>query len=590
VESPFPSLEDPTRLPPLAQRYELIEPIARGGVAWVWRAHDRTLDRPVAVKLLRADADPAFAARFTIEAQTAARIRHPGVVAIYDAGVHDGLPFLAMELLDGETLRALLRRVSKLDPSAVRRLGHALASALDAIRRAGLVHGDLKPENVMIGEDGEPTITDLGLARAVWEQGTDHDDGVWGTPGYLAPERRRGEPGDHRSDVYALGALLFEAATGRTPPSDTQPAWASLVDPAIPEELSAVIARATLADPDERYPTAAALAMQLAGDATSSDTDTQMLDGMDRETVMLKPPPAIEPPRSGPKRRRWLLVAFGAALAVVAAFLLGPASQVTVPLVEGQRQAAAEQELRDAGLEPRIELVYDSVVAAGVVVSQDPIDGARIRDGSTVLLNVSLGPRLVRVPAVQGMLPDAAAARLRDAGFTTIDRQRMFHSSIEEGRVVGTEPPTGEFGEADEPIELQVSKGPDLVAVPSVDGDSKADATAELRAAGFTVDLVREESREVDEGTVIRTEPGGGEYAERGSSIQLVVSKGPPLATVPDLRCMSKKQARDALRAAGFEAESEGSGSRVVDQNPGPGDRAPEGSTVTIFMGFGFFC
>jgi len=590
VEPSFPRIEDPSRLPPLADRYELIEPIARGGVAWVWRAHDRTLDRPVAVKLLRADADPTFASRFAQEAQTAARIRHPGVVAIYDAGVHDGLPFLAMELLEGETLRAQLRRVGKLDAATVRRLGRSLASALDAIRRAGLVHGDLKPENVIIGADGEPTIMDLGLARAVWERGADHEDAIYGTPGYLAPERHQGA-GDHRSDIYALGALLFEAATGQAPPSEGSPQWASLIDPSIPEELSAAIARATLPDPEERYPTAAAFGMQLAGDAIASGTDTQAIDTADRETVMLKPPPPLAPRTArAHRRRRWIITALVALLAVVGAFLLlGPAARATVPAVEGVPQQRAENLIRDAKLEPSVELVYDSVVAAGLVITQDPPDGARIREGDTVTLQVSLGPRLVRIPSVEGLSPAAATQELTDVGFTTIDRQRVFDATIDAGLVIGTEP-DGEFAEAEEPITLLISKGPDLVAIPSVEGETKDDAVAILRGEGFVVDLVREESRDVEEGLAIRTEPGAGEEAARGSTITLVVSKGPPLVDVPDLQCMSKGQAKDALKAAGLRAAFEGSGSRVVDQQPGPDARAPEGSTVTAFLGFGVFC
>lgn len=588
MEPSFPTLEDPSRLPPLADRYELIEPIARGGVAWVWRAHDRTLDRPVAVKLLRADADASFASRFTSEAQVAARIRHPGVVSIFDAGIHDGLPFLAMELLEGETLRARLRRDGSLSPAEVRALGRALASALDAIRRAGLVHGDLKPENVIIDPDGQPTITDLGLARAVWEQGTDAADAVWGTPGYLAPERRIGA-GDHRSDVYALGALLFEAATGQAPPTDAQPAWASLVDPRIPEELSAVIARATMPEPDERYPTAAAMGMQLAGEASGDGVDTQALDGPDRDTVMLKPPP---PPRTATRRsaRRLIIAAIATVLTVLAAFLmLAPGAQVTVPSVEGMPQADAEQVLRDAGLEPSVSLAYDAVVAAGLVISQDPVDGARIREGSRVTLNVSLGPRLVEIPDVRGLDPDAATRALEDAGFTTIERERVFDPEIERGLVAGTRPERG-FADGDEPITMLISKGPDLVEVPKVEGETKADAVAILREAGFVVDLAREESRDVEDGFAIRTEPDAGEQASRGSTITLVVSTGPPLAEVPNLACMTKGQAKDALKAAGFRAAFEGSGSRVVDQQPGPGRMAPEGSTVTAFMGFGVFC
>lgn len=587
MEPSFPTLEDPSRLPPLADRYELIEPIARGGVAWVWRAHDRTLDRPVAVKVLRADADPAFASRFALEAQTAARIRHPGVVAIYDAGVHDGLPFLAMQLLDGETLRARLRRDGKLAPNEVRALGRALASALDAIRRAGLIHGDLKPENVIIDASGQPTITDLGLARAVWERGADEADAVWGTPGYLAPERRTGE-GDHRSDVYALGALLFEAATGQAPPADRQPPWARLIEPAVPQELSATIARATMPDPEERYPTAAAMAMHLAGEAAGDGVDTQAFDGTERDTVLLKPLPSA-PPRSR-TRRRIIVSALVATLPVIAAFLLlGPVRQVDVPNVEGLAQARAERTLRDAGLDPQINLVYDSVVAAGLVISQEPVDGARIREGSPVTLNVSLGPRLVEIPEVRGLRPDAATEALEQAGFTTVDRDRAFDPVVERGLVIGTRPGSG-FANGDEPITLLISKGPDLVAVPSVEGESKDDAVALLRDAGFVVDLAREESREVPDGVAIRTEPASGERAARGSSVTLVVSTGPPLAPVPNLACMTKGQAKDALRAAGFEPAFEGSGGRVVDQQPGPGRKAPEGSTVTAFMGFGVFC
>jgi eukaryotic-like serine/threonine-protein kinase len=586
VEPSFPRIEDPAQLPPLGDRYELIEPIARGGVAWVWRAHDRVLNRPVAVKMLRADADPSFAARFTNEAQIAARVRHPGVVAVFDAGVHDGLPFLAMELLDGETLRAKIRREGKLDPEEVRRIGRSLASALDAMRRAGLMHGDLKPENVIISDDGSPTITDLGLARAIWETGSDTDDAIWGTPGYLAPERRTGSSGDHRSDVYSLGALLFEAATGTAPPANESPPWASLIEPSVPQELAAVIARATLPDPDERYPTAAAMSMQLASGA-SAGSDTVSLDPIERDTVLLRPTPVAK----ARKKRRWRVpVALLALIAVLfGAYWLSPVGKVAVPELTGSTQQDAEAALSEAGLQADLRFVNDSVIAAGVVISQDPAEGARVRKGQTVRLDVSLGPRLVQVPKVEGLGPEAAESELLKAGFATVVRERVFDPVIEIGLVVGTRPARG-FQEADQPITMLISKGPEFVEVPKVEGDQESEAVAALRAAGFSVHSIRQEDRDVPSGEVISSDPAAGESVPKGSTVTIVVSKGPPLVQVPDLRCMSKGQAKDALKNANLDAEFEGRGGRVVDQQPGPGERAPEGSTVAVFMGFGVFC
>ncbi|MFP5224099.1 MAG: PASTA domain-containing protein [Actinomycetota bacterium] len=579
----------------VADRYRLIEPLARGGVAWVWRAHDETLDRAVAIKIVRADADPVLSERLRAEAQAAAKVRHTGVIAVYDSGTHDGVPFIAMELVEGETLRSLLQREGKLPHGEVSRIGHEVAAALDALHRAGLMHGDLKPENIMATPDGAMKITDLGLARAVWQKGADTSEQVFGTPGYLAPERRHGSPGDARSDIYALGAILFELATGVRPPDGDIP-WTQTVDPSVPEELASVIARATDHDPQIRYESAAAMALQLGHGGPTGGTDTQMLDAAERETVALRPPATAPAPartrRTGIPpifRSRWMMIA--GLLALILGFIwFGPINQTEVPRVVGLTQEAAEARLDAQNLGANIDPVYDDEILSGKVIAQDPAEGATVRKGSAVTLKVSLGPRVEEVPDLAGKSPEEARAALEELGFEQISETSGFSDAVETGEVIGTRPPAGETARTGEPIVLIISSGPKTIKVPVVDGKGRAEAQNRLEDAGFKVRVELQESRSVPDGEVIGTEPKGGTSAQRGSTITMIVSDGPPRVTVPDLGCMSKGQAKDALEERNLKGDFEGKGKRVVDQDPGPGTRVREGTEITVFMGFGAFC
>lgn len=588
---------DPTTSVLVAGRYRLLEPLARGGVAWVWRAHDETLDRAVAVKIVRADADPALTERLRAEAQAAAKVRHTGVITVYDTGTHDGVPFIVMELVEGETLRALLQREGRLAPAMATGLLHQIAAAVDALHRAGVMHGDLKPENIMVTPDGLVKITDLGLARALWQRGAESEEHLYGTPGYLAPERRRGTAGDARSDIYALGAILFETVTGVRPGESDLP-WAPAVEPSVPDELAAVIARATDPDPAVRYPSAGAMALQLASGPTGGGTETQMFDAGERETVALRPP-AIGPiPRSRtrdigslltPRRRRAAILA--TLIAMLASLLwFGPINRTEVPKVTGLSQEAAESALSTTGLDAAIEAVYDRDAPVGEVVSQDPAPGTRIRRGSAVQLQVSLGPRIEEVPPTEGMTPEAARARLEEAGFTQIAEATGYSDAVQTGEVIGTRPAAGQRAETEEPITLVVSRGAKTISIPPITGMSQAEAIARLKDIGFKTSVARESSRDVPEGEALRSEPGAGQRAERGSVVTVVVSDGKPRVTVPDLGCMSKKQADDALKDSNLEGDFQGSGKRVVDQDPSPGQKVREGSTVVVYLGFGAFC
>lgn len=576
----------------VADRYRLIEPLARGGVAWVWRAHDQTLDRPVAIKIVRADADPVLSARLRAEAQTAAKVRHTGVISVYDTGSHDGVPFIAMELVEGETLRAGLLRDGRMDAAIATTLTHHVAAALDAMHRAGLVHGDLKPENIMVTPEGMPKITDLGLARSAWQQGADDDEHLYGTPGYLAPERRHGGRGDARSDIYALGAVLFELLTGLPPASGDLP-WAPLVDASVPDELAAVVKRATEHDPSMRYSSASAMALQLAGVSPAEVRETSMLDPTERETMALRPPaqaaPVEAPANRDPQRRR---VIIGVVLAAFLAWLFafGPVNRTSVPAVTGIPQTVAEQRLDEARLTATIDLVYNRDMAAGIVIAQDPLADASMRRGRAVTLTVSLGPRLALVPDVQGLQPADARAELESEGFTDIAETTGFSSVVAVGEVFKTVPPIGERVDAEAPIVIHVSKGPELVAIPVVTKLSEREARLRLVDAGFKVAVTRAASRTVDEGDAIRTNPVAGKKANRGSTITLIISSGQPLAAVPDLRCMTERQAEDALESRGLKSDTNGKGKRVVDQDPAPGAKIREGETVEMFMGFGAFC
>lgn len=464
-------------------RYELRDELGRGGMASVHRAHDGVLDREVAVKILHPHlaVDPAFLDRFRREARAAAALNHPNVVAVHDWGETDQGAYLVLGLVVGPSLRAVLRRRGRLSPAeALAVLGPA-AAGLGAAHAAGLVHRDVKPENLLLDRAGTVQITDFGLARAAASATSTFGAGVLvGSPHYLSPEAVRGEPLDARADVYGLGVVLFECLTGRPPhqgdsPYATAVAHTSTPVPppseliaGVPETLDEVVLDATAREASHRQPDAEAfhraLRAAVPGGPAALATLLEVSETTDRHPVGPPPPPPPPPPRVGgdtvvdtgpaptttvgPRRRR-RSVAPLVVLALLAACALGGyllydrviAPVVAVPEVLDAAQQQAVDRLETAGFRVEATRVHDETVPEGRILATDPAPGTELPRGGSVEVEVSDGPEPVEVPGVDGKLVDEARATLIEAGFEVeVERRGGFGALFNPDRVFDQDP------------------------------------------------------------------------------------------------------------------------------------------------------
>jgi beta-lactam-binding protein with PASTA domain len=647
-------------------RYEIGPRIARGGMASVYEAMDTRLDRVVAVKVMHPGMgdDDEFAARFVREARAAARLSHPNVVGVFDQGDEDGTVYLAMEYVPGHTLRDVIRKESPMPPSKALALLEPVLSALAEAHRAGLVHRDVKPENVLIADDGRVKVADFGLAKAV-SADTQHTatGGVLiGTVSYLAPELVVDGKADTRADVYAAGVVLYELLTGRKPHEGESPIQVaykhvhedipppSRLVPEIPPYVDALVARATARDGSLRPADARVLLHQVHQVRTSlsqgleddpelladlalparvatdtapigvshdddagadrSDTAEVVEDGatsrLDREAVLGAAPPSRAPatrpapPHGGvpattgaPRRRRrgaiLLVLALVAALAVAGgAYWFGWARWTTMPSVVNTVQAAAVQELEAAGFEVEVTEAFDEDVSAGNVVSTDPGPGERVLEGGEVTVVVSKGKERYDVPDVRGQTADEAGTTLEATNLGVGRVIGRWHEKVPEGLVIRTNPERGTPQKRDTDIDLVVSKGPKPIKVRDFTGRD-ADAAEEwFSSRGVDVDVTEEFHDEVAEGRVISQSPRKG-TTFKGETVELVVSKGPELIAIPRVRGQRVSTATETLEALGFKVVTQNSavylGLGIVGAvDPGEGDLAPKGSTVTLSL------
>ncbi|GAB3196729.1 Stk1 family PASTA domain-containing Ser/Thr kinase [Nocardioides hungaricus] len=630
-------VSDPMTGRVLDSRYRIGPRIARGGMASVYEATDLRLDRTVAVKVMHPGLgdDDEFAARFVREARAAARLSHPHVVAVYDQGDDHGTVFLSMELIDGITLRDVIRKEAPMPPARALALLEPVLSALAAAHRAGLIHRDVKPENVLIADDGRIKVADFGLARAV-SADTQHTatGGVLiGTVSYLAPELVVDGRADARADVYAAGVVLFELLTGVKPHEgespiqvaykhvhEDVPAPSTLV-PGIPAYVDALVARATARDRSSRPADAAVLLHQvhrvgnalaegvaddpdLTADLTPLMTPLTIQVRQDREetaerTALLQtaaPPPDRPKQAAPPRRRRRGLIATILAVLLVAGLGAGAwwyldGRYTSTPSVLGMTRADAQAELEGAGLEVEWgERAYSETVPAGRVVSTDPEPGGQVLDGGTVTVTLSLGKERYDVPKLRGMTEDEAQDALAktNLGYGTTTEQ--WSDTVPEGQVIASSPKAGTTLRPDTPVDLVVSKGPRPIDLKDWVGRPVDDAMAWLDARELTGTVVgREFSDSVDEGDVISMDPPGGTTVYGGDEISFVVSKGPELIEVPSVRGQGVDAATATLEGLGFKVRTEdASGSLglgfVWSQSPGGGELAPKGATITLTL------
>jgi serine/threonine-protein kinase len=559
----------------------------------------------VALKILyrRFAEDGEFVERFRREASSAAGLQHQHVVSVYDRGEYDGTYYIAMEYLEGRSLKTIVQQEAPLDTDRAIDLTIQVLRAARFAHRRGIIHRDLKPHNVIVDADGRAKVTDFGIARAGASDMT-QTGSIMGTAQYLSPEQAQGHAVSAASDIYSIGIMLYELLTGRVPfegesavtvalKQVNEPATPpSAYNPAVTPELEAAVMRALEKDPARRYPDADAFiaALQAARDGTAT-------------VVLAAPPPPLEPPsevyvypeeplaprREGGRWWLWLLAVLVAALGLAAVLLLPGTQKVSVPTVVGADQANAEAKLRQDGF--HVDTVQKTAEQpSGQVIGQDPTGGTKAKKGSTVTLTVSSGPQQVAIPQVVGLTVSSARGRLSKAGLQASEREQN-SDTVAQGRVISVSPPEGQKVDKGSSVTLVVSSGKPQVAVPDVVGKSFDEAQSNLQAAGFKVTRTDKES-DKDPGTVLAQNPKGGGRIDAGSTIALTVAKAPSQVPVPDVTGEDSPAAIAALSGQGFVIDQQsrdvptpdGDGV-VLEQTPAGGKKAKKGSKVTIVVG-----
>ncbi len=636
-------MEEPRRL---GGRYELGSVLGRGGMAEVYLAHDTRLGRTVAVKTLRVDLarDPSFQARFRREAQSAASLNHPSIVAVYDTGEDyvDGvsIPYIVMEYVDGSTLRELLHSGRKLLPERSLEMTIGVLQALEYSHRAGIVHRDIKPANVMLTRTGQVKVMDFGIARAMGDSGMTMTQtaAVIGTAQYLSPEQAKGEQVDARSDLYSTGCLLYELLTVRPPfVGDSpvavayqhvreEPQKPSNFDPEITPEMDAIVLKALVKDPDYRYqsademradieaaldgqPVAATSAMGAAG--YDQDQPTTMLRPQDPagQTSMMPP---MNPNdgygyddrgdrrRGGGKKSNLstILLVLAAVLVLVGAIFIGKAmfsggntgGTVPVPSLVGKTL----KEAKERGVNGSFKVVEGGSepcdnAKKGQVTRQNPKSGEEIEKDETVTVTMCTGAVKITIPDVKGLTLDEATSDLKAKGFTDIETKTVV-SEREPGRVADQDPQPGAKKPKSTTITLSIAQAVPKVSVPDVIGQDFEAARKQLTDQNLQVS---KQEQEVDDpaqvGKVTAMDPGANTQVKKNSTITLTVGKAAAQTPVPNVVGQKVKDAKQILQQAGFtniqfaDGSDQSDNARVVTQDPAaatPSD--PKTTTVTL--------
>lgn len=561
----------PTENKPYGGRYELIQKIARGGMAEVYMAKDQLLDRPVALKVLfpELSVNVSFVERFRREAQAAANLSHPNIVSVFDWGEADNTYFIVMELVEGVTLASLIKESGRIQPQKAAAIAADVSASLAVAHKHGVIHRDVKPSNVLLTEDGQVKVTDFGIARAATADGDLTQTGaVMGTATYIPPEQAQGLVVDGRSDVYSLGVVLYEMLVGKVPFSGDSPlaiAYKHVREeaphpralvPEIPEGLEAIVLKAMAKDPAARYQSAVEMGDDLRRFLNRQEVKalrnfdpeaTQALPVLDANrgtppTEVLRTAPI--PPVDAPSGRgtNWLLIAIVVLVVVLGGLLLGakhfftakptaPTTTVTVlvPSVIGESQTNALATLANDGFKSTVSK-QTSNEASGTVLSENPKPGTSAKKGSSVALVVSSGAQQVTVPNVVSKTIASAELTLSKAGFQVstnyVDNPAQIGSVISQSPAASVQAPKGST------VTLDVSNGPSQIVVPNVVGKPIAQAANDLGSHSLTLGNVSyQPSATVGDGDVISTNPAAGQKVAPNTPVDVVVSQGPSSST-----------------------------------------------------------
>jgi serine/threonine-protein kinase len=630
-------------------RYLIRSRVAKGGMATVYTAVDQRLERTVALKIIHpAQArDARFLDRFTDEAKTIARLTHPNVVAVYDQGTHDGLPYLIMEYVRGRTLRELLTDRRRLAPAETLAIMEQMLAAVAAAHRAGLVHRDIKPENVLVAEapgggslvDAVVKVADFGLARAVEASADDANSHLLATVAYVAPELVTDGHADPRTDVYSAGIVLFEMLTGRVPYDGDKPvevAWRHVdqdVPPpsryvaGLPPILDGLVARATRRNPSGRPTDAGAMLAEVGAAREEIGTTVRMAAGPTVSMTPVSAPtqaipatgrpggwnPSGRPAESvyqgggyrptrhpnalvsryrsltstarGRQAFAALIVVFGL-LVAVGGWWFGVGRYTQAPALTALSKDQAVSQAHKLGFQVRFGSQYDEKIPKDTVLSQSPGAGKKVVKGGTVTLVLSLGPERYSIPNENGEPYDQAVAQLTALKLVP-KRVETYDDTMPTGNVLSTDPPAGTVVPPHTEVAVKVSIGKAPITVPDVVGEDANTAQAQLKALGLSVAFQQQQS-DRPANTVLTQSIADGSGAVKGQTIILTISSGPPLVTVPNLvnQGYSFDQANQILQQLGLTAQKmfEIPGGQVRQQNPSPGAQVPKGTQVQVWI------
>ncbi|MFA5707276.1 Stk1 family PASTA domain-containing Ser/Thr kinase [Mycolicibacterium sp.] len=616
----------------LSGRYELGEILGFGGMSEVHLARDTRLHRDVAVKVLRADLarDPSFYLRFRREAQNAAALNHPAIVAVYDTGEAETptgpLPYIVMEYVDGVTLRDIVHNDGPMPPKRAIEVIADACQALNFSHTHGIIHRDVKPANIMISKSGAVKVMDFGIARALAEtHSVTQTAAVIGTAQYLSPEQARGESVDARSDVYSLGCVLYEMLTGEAPFVGDSPVAVAYqhvredaVPPSqrhagIPAELDAVVLKALAKNPDNRYQTAAEMRADLVRVHNGEHPEApKVLTDAEKTSMLSAPsdyrgdqteqiPNAVRYPgeRGGGSVARWLVaVAVLAVLTVVVTISInvfgGDTRDVAVPDVAGVVSADAVATLQNRGFKTRTQQRPDSAVPPDHVIETDPAADTSVDAGDEITVYVSTGPEQREVPDVAQLSYGDAVQKLKAAGFTVFKQANSPSTPELKDRVIGTNPPANQTSAITNEITVIVGAGPETRDVPDVAGQTVDVAQRNLGVYGFTKIARADVDGTEPAGTVVGTNPPTGENVPLDSVVELRVSRGNQF-TMPNLVGQFWTDAEPTLRALGWTGvlnkgpdvpnAGDQNRNRVMSQAPSAGQGVNYGGTITLAFG-----
>ena len=546
----------------LGNRYELVELVGSGGMADVYKAHDKLLDRTVAVKVLHAQfaSDAEFVARFQAEAQGAAKMSHPNIVNIYDVGQEGNAHYIVMEYVSGQTLREELDAGGRLPVATALAIARQIAEALHHAHKNGLVHCDIKPHNILVMEDGRIKVADFGIARAVTESTMTYNDSVMGSVHYFSPEQASGTTITPKSDVYSLGIVLYEMLTGHVPfdgntavsiarkhLEEEAPSVRSIV-PNIPPVVEALVTRMMAKEPALR-PDSRLLVQDITRTEQMMRGDTAVMPAFDPDATRVLSPveaqeisaiaEAEEEEASAVEEKSFFRTKkfkFGLVLILMLGFFTGfflsfgkfwSSVEITVPDVTGKQLTLARQILEDQHLRVTVAETFDASVPVGVVVSQTPEAGTTVKEERTITIYVSKGGEELEMPNLRGLKQADAVAKLQQMGLRIGSSYETF-SDEDSGTVISQDPRSGTRITKGQSVDITVSKGQKVkkVTVPNVKGVPSDRAHTMLEGSGLKVGGSTEEASTQAAGTVVSQSPAAGTEVDSGTAVQLVLSSG----------------------------------------------------------------